>query len=296
MSDFINKLCYQKIPDSKKLIEKIKKCCSTISKFNLNSPCLLQFVRINGEYEVILTHNSANGDSFNFYKIFETVTYDEFHISEEDSKLFTSDNDRISIPIIVSSFQIDKNTYEDLYKFQYDIGKSSFYIFPKFLLQAIKENIIKDFEIMNANMSGSVFDIVINYDASTKYKSTLFIVNTEKLNLLFNISILPFRSTTNQVSSLYLNLYSEKCSSYAIMTGKDWDALVETHKFDNAFSIDCKNNHKMIIYHNDFLPKKVKSIYISKIYEERKNIVTLYYKVELPNNIFEYFKYKYYEV
>ena len=46
---------FTEIKETKKILDKLKKVCSAMSKFNLNSPCLLQFIRINGEYEVILS-------------------------------------------------------------------------------------------------------------------------------------------------------------------------------------------------------------------------------------------------
>ena len=34
-------LMYEPLKDTKKLIEKLKKVCTAMSKYNLNSPCLL---------------------------------------------------------------------------------------------------------------------------------------------------------------------------------------------------------------------------------------------------------------
>ena len=45
---------YEPLKDTKKLIEKLKKVCTAMSKYNLNSPCLLQMIRMNGSYEFIL--------------------------------------------------------------------------------------------------------------------------------------------------------------------------------------------------------------------------------------------------
>ena len=39
---------FENIKDFKKLLDKLKKICTAATKFNLNSPCLLQMVRING--------------------------------------------------------------------------------------------------------------------------------------------------------------------------------------------------------------------------------------------------------
>ena len=93
---------FTEVKESKKIIEKIKKVCAAIAKFNLNSPCLLQFVRINGEIEVVLTYDPHNGDNFDFYKIFNVVTYDNFEIKDEDLKYFDNSDDRVSIPVIIS--------------------------------------------------------------------------------------------------------------------------------------------------------------------------------------------------
>jgi hypothetical protein len=57
---------YEPLKDTKKLIEKLKKVCTAMSKYNLNSPCLLQMIRMNGVYEFILSHNPKNGDNFDF--------------------------------------------------------------------------------------------------------------------------------------------------------------------------------------------------------------------------------------
>jgi hypothetical protein len=55
------------------------------------------------------------------------------------------------------------------------------------------------------------------------------------------------------------------------------------------------NNHPFLIYHNDFMQKKIVSGFISKSYDER-NIVTLNFDIELTGGIHTYFKYKYYEI
>ena len=39
---------YEPLKDTKKLIEKLKKVCTAMSKYNLNSPCLLQMIRMCG--------------------------------------------------------------------------------------------------------------------------------------------------------------------------------------------------------------------------------------------------------
>ena len=50
---------YEPLKDTKKLIEKLKKVCTAMSKYNLNSPCLLQMIRINGTYEFITIRKMA---------------------------------------------------------------------------------------------------------------------------------------------------------------------------------------------------------------------------------------------
>ena len=129
---------YEPLKDTKKLIEKLKKVCTAMSKYNLNSPCLLQMIRMNGSYEFILSHNPKNGDNFDYYKIFSTVTFDEFYISEEDQKLFV-DNDEIreinnetrniDRETDVLSFPMldyeDKKVFKEIYK-GYEFSQSDF--------------------------------------------------------------------------------------------------------------------------------------------------------------------------
>lgn len=299
----------EKIKDTKKLIEKIKRVCTAISKFNLNSPCLLQFVRINGEYEVIITHNPTNGDRLDFYKIFSTVTKDSFYISPEDVDCFKCGDDRVSVPIIISSFDfINKQLSTDrmnvknaMYysNLKYDICLDSFYVFPKFVLKAIKENKILDFEVLQRTFTGPIFmfNMDIIYDnEDIRYKNTLFIRNSDKLNFLYNIYVLPLGTGNCSISDLY-NKYNENCVSYISVDAKNWEDIYVNNRYNSAISLRGVNNQEMLVYHNDFMQKKIVNGVITKHYEsERGNIVTLYFDITLPNNIHEYFKYRYYEI
>lgn len=57
------------------------------------------------------------------------------------------------------------------------------------------------------------------------------------------------------------------------------------------------NNESMTIYHHDFLQKKIVNGTITKRFESPlSNIATLYFNIELPNKVFEYFKYRYYDI
>lgn len=299
----------EKIKDTKKLLEKIKRVCTAISKFNLNSPCLLQFIRINGEYEVIMSHNPTNGDRLDFYKIFSTITRDTFYIDPEDSDCFKCGDDRVSVPIIISSYDfINKTLYNEranvfnaMYysNLKYDLCLDSFYVFPKFLLKAIKENKITDFEVTQRSYTGPIyiFNMDIIYDLTDpRFKNTLFIRNSDKLNYLYNLFVLPLGTGNNGLSDLY-NKHNENCVSYINLDSKLWEDIFIQNKYNNAISLRGANNQEILVYHNDFMQKKIVNGTITKHYEsDRGNIVTLYFNIELPNNIYEYFKYRYYEL
>lgn len=294
--------------ETKKLLEKLKKVCTAISKFSLNSPCLLQIVRYRGEYEFILTHNPSNGDNYDFYKIFSNVTCDNFIISEEDEDCFKSSNDNYSLPIIVSSFDfinhnLDQNSGTNFMYYNslnYDYSIDSYYIFPKFVLKAIKEEKIKAFQVANRSSfdNKGVFSFTITLDEDERFNfDTLFIPNEPKLDRIYNLSVLPLEKNSS-IWDLYFN-HNNKCSSYLILDPVEWENLWEKNKYVNAIEMKGANNHWFTLYHNDFLQKKIKSGTITKKYENidelgSSNIVSLYFDIEL-NGVYEYFKYKYYE-
>lgn len=294
------------VKEKKKLLEKIKRACTAISKFNLNSPCLLQFVRINGEYEVIITHNPVNGDRFDFHKIFSTITKDSFYIAPEDVDCFKCGDDRVSIPIIISTFDfINKNldgyrsNYEYYSNLRYDFAIDSFYIFPKFVLKAIKEEKIFDFEVVQRSFSGPIYmfnmDIIYDYD-DPRFRHTLFIRNSEKLDYLYNLYILPFGSRRNDVSDIFIE-HNKECVSYIHLNPQEWSMVYDLNKFRTAIPMNGANNEEILVYLHDFMSKKIVGGTITKHYEsDRGNIATLYFDIQLPNSIFEYFKYKYYDM
>ena len=297
---------YEPLKDTKKLMEKLKKVCTAMSKYNINSPCLLQMIRINGSYEFILTHNPKNGDNFDYYKIFSSVTSDEFYISEEDKGLFVDNDERVSIPIIVSScnlleFNSLMYDYEIMEKFinkKYDMCLDSWYIFPKLMLQAIKEEVIIGFEVLNNPIPRKVnqylFGINIKFNPIEKYKYTLFIPNTEKLDKIFNLKAIPLERK-NAITDILFELYLNTNVSYITLDSKSWEELFELNKYMSGIKVTGFNDHQMLIYHNDFMQKKISSGFISKHYDER-NIVTLNFDIELSGGIHTYFKYKYYEI
>lgn len=297
---------YEPLKDTKKLIEKLKKVCTAMSKYNLNSPCLLQMIRMNGSYEFILSHNPKNGDNFDYYKIFSTVTFDEFYISEKDQKLFVDNDERVSIPIVVSSCDLleikSLMSHNDIMKTfitkTYDICLDSWYIFPKLMLQAIKEEVILGFEVMNLptprRINQYLFRINIKFNPLDRYKYTLFIENSERLDKIFNLKVLPLERE-NAVTDILFNLYVNSNVSYLILESKTWEEIFEKNKYMNGIRLNGFNNHPFLIYHNDFMQKKIVSGFISKSYDER-NIVTLNFDVELIGGIHTYFKYKYYEL
>lgn len=278
---------FEQLADSKKLLEKLRKCCMAITKFNLNSPCCLQFIRHAGEYEVILSHDPINGNTYDFYKLFSMITYDDFTISQEDVKLFDFEDERTSIPILVSS--------TDLTKVDKYIGsKQIYYIYPKFVIQAIRENVIKYFEVSS---TWDKFDINIQIDSSIpKYRSSTFILGTDKLNYILNISALPL-GRRNNVTSTMLDMGNDKVVAYLKFTGKEWEELLEKHKFHNFIELEASNKHKIILYHNDFFPKKVDQIYVEKLYESPNAIATIRCNVIDNNKVtYQFFRYRYYEV
>jgi len=294
--------------ETKKLLEKLKKVCTAMSKFSLNSPCLLQIVRYRGEYEFILSHNPYNGDNYDFYKIFSNITYDNFVISDEDSSCFEISNDNYSVPIIVSTFDfINKDLNQNRaqnFKFynslNYDYSIDSYYIFPKFVLKAIKEEKIKSFQTANQTYfdGKGVFSFTITLDEDERFNfNTLFIQNNPRLDKIYNLSVLPIERNSS-MWDLYFN-HNTNCSSYLMLEPTEWENLWEKHKYINAIEMKGANNHWFTIYHNDFLQKKIKSATITKKYENideqgSSNIVSLYFNIEL-NGVYEYFKYKYYE-
>lgn len=288
------------IKEKKKLIEKLKKCCSTISKYNLNSPCLMQIIRLNGEYEVIISHDSQNGNKFNFYKIFESVTYDSFHINKDDSKYFIlGDEERTSIPVVVSSVKLDEDSDAKLYSTKYDYSENSFYIFPKFVLEAIKADAIEDIEVFNDDISVNIvhtFKLNIKIkDTDNKRFETLFIPNSSRINNMFNLMVVPY-CNKNMVNSTILDLYSTKISSFLFINKDEWTKIGEENNFKDDIVLNGNNNHKIIIYHNDFVLKNPINIYATKTYEFTDNIVTINLKIEMTGDIYIYLKYRYYEI
>lgn len=293
-------MLFRSIPNLKKFIEKLKQCCSGMSKFALNSPCLLQFIRINGEIEVIISHDATNGNRYDFYKIFENLTNDEFVIPEEDLRYFEYEDEAISSPLVVSSIELDKEDKMDYYKMKYDICRQSFYIFPKFILEAIKGEYIVDVEINNmVNVNNDLigyFDINFKLNSSlTRYNYKTFIPSEQRTLQMLQLDVLPLGKNQTMVSSTFMNLYNDKVSAFIKIDSETWDKLMDSHKNESHLTLTGQNNHKFLVYHNDFFQKKIKSCYIEKEYEFADNIVTLKFKVIMKNCV-EYFKYKYYEI
>ena len=291
-------MLYKSIANKNKLIDKIKTCCSAISKFALNSPCLLEFIRYNGEYEVIISHDSTNGNKYDFYKIFAGLTFDEFNIPEDDVKYFEFENEAISPPVVVSSIELDKEDKNEYFSLKYDICRQKFLIFPKFILEAIKAEYITDIEVDdNINIEKiNYFDMNFKLDSRLeRFNYKTFIPAENRLLSILNLDVLPLGRITNLAASTFLNLYNNNVSAYISISDKEWNDLMEINKLKPNIILTGQNNHKMIIYHNDFLQKRIKRCYIEKEYESASNIVTLKFKVNMANCV-EYFKYKYYEL
>lgn len=291
---------FKSITNKKRFIEKLKACCSAMSKFALNSPCLLQIIRYNGDYEIIISHDASNGNKYDFYKIFENITFDEFSIPEEDLRYFEFEDEAISSPLVISSISIDKADKNDYLMMKYDICRQNFFIFPKFILEAIKAEYIIDIESNEEiNMSGyniGYFDMNFKLDSRLeRFNYKTFIPAEPRLLQILNINVLPFGKISNLASSTFYNLYGDKCSAFIKISSEDWDKLMEKYKNDSHIVLEGQNDHKFLIYHNDFFQKKIKSCYVEKEYEGASNIVILKFRVEMKNCI-EYFKYKYYEI
>lgn len=293
-------MVFKSIPNPKKFLEKLKNCCSGMSKFALNSPCLLEIVRFNGDFEIILSHDATNGNQFDFYKIFENLTDDEFFIPEDDLRFFEYEDKAISSPLVVSSMTLDKEDQKDYFNIKYDIARQKFFIFPKFILEAIKAEYILDIET-NEEINNSVnnygyFDINFKLNSSLdRFNYKTFIPTESRILSILNLEVLPLGKIYNTASSTFLDLYSSNASAYIKIDEKRWDELMEKYKNDSHLILEGQNGHKLLVYHNDFFQKKIKSCYIEKEYEHRDNIVTLKFKVVMKNCV-EYFKYKYYEL
>lgn len=300
---------YHSTQQTKKILEKLKKCCSTISKYNLSSPCLLQFVRdTKGEYQVIISHNPMLNGGFDIYKLFQYVTCDEFEITPEDEKFFiTEDIYRNSVPIIVSSFEIDypdKNIDPELFsQLKYAYSINSFYIFPKFVLEAIKNDIIEDFEVCNRFANDGPhpeFNINIKFQPQPRYIGTLFINSNPRIDRYLNEYVFPIERNENLVSSCVRNasVKNPNLVSYLRMTYEEWDDYLTKYKkpTDSSVTIKTQNDHEMVIYCVDFVTCKFDTIECFKEYDGKTNIVILNIKISMKSGYTIVFKYKYYEL
>ena len=166
------------------------------------------------------------------------------------------------------------------------------------MLQAIKEEVIIGFEVLNNPIPRKVnqylFGINFKFNPIEKYKYTLFIPNTEKLDKIFNLKAIPLERK-NAITDILFELYLNTNVSYITLDSKSWEELFELNKYMSGIKVTGFNDHQMLIYHNDFMQKKISSGFISKHYDER-NIVTLNFDIELSGGIHTYFKYKYYEI
>lgn len=292
---------FKSIPDLKKFLEKLKNCCSGMSKFALNSPCLLEVIRTEtGEFEIILSHDATNGNQFDFYKIFENLTDDEFSFDEDDLRYFEYEDKAISSPLVVSTVELDKINQHEYLNIKYSIARQKFFIFPKFVLEALKANYIVDVEtneeINNSDKNYGFFDINFKLNSSlVRYNYKTLIPTEPRILSVLNLDVLPLGKAYNTASSTFMDLYNPYASAYIKLDSKTWDNLMDKHKNDSHLVLEAQNSHKLLVYHNDFIQKKIKSCYIEKSYENKTNIVILNFKVELKNCI-EYFKYKYYEM
>ena len=299
---------FTEVKETKKILDKIKKVCTYMAKFNLNSPCLLQFMKVNGEYEVILSYNPHNGDNFNFYNIFNVITFDNFVISDDDSKFFIKEDERVSIPVIVSTYPIAENNNDTrinpipFYATRsYCYSIDSYYVFPKFILEAIKAEEIAGFETMQLSYDNNIhtMNFNINLKNTDRFRYILFIHNQEKLENIFKLSVFPFH-TPSQIKDLYMKLYLDSANSKIVLDPKQWQIDFEKYRECNAFKVKGFNDQSFTIYHNDFFQPKIVYGHGAKFYESRDdgtgNIASLYFVICLMGGIYEYFKYRYYDI
>jgi len=295
------------IKEKKNLLDKLKKVCSMMAKFNLNSPCLLQIVNINGNYEVILSYDPKNGDNFNFYKIFNVVLFDNFVINEDDIKYFDKTDDRVSIPVIVSSFPIAENNSTTninpvvFYSSKsYSMSEDSYYVFPKFVLEALKAEVIEDFETRPISQENNIY--TFNFNIKTKdnprFNNILFIHNQDKLENIFRLSVLPFHIPT-QIKDLYMKIYLNSANSKLVVSPEVWKENYEKYGDYNSFKLQGFNGQDFVIYHNDFFQSKIAYCHAAKYYEERdgtSNVASVYFAIGYSGNVHVYMKYKYYDI
>lgn len=295
------------IKETKNIIDKLKKVCSMMAKFNLNSPCLLQFVKINGNIEIILSFDPKNGDHFNYYKIFNIVTYDNFVISDDDKKYFIDPDERVSIPLIISTFPIAENNKETnlnplvfYANKQYCYSLDSFYVFPKLVLEAIKNNIITGFESMQVGYEGNIHTMHFNIKMqdNPRFRHVLFIHNQPRLENIFRLSIFPLHEPS-LLKDLYMKLYLNTANSKLVFNPEQWKADCAKYKDYNAFKVRGFNDHDFLIYHNDFFQSKIVYGHSAKYYESKdglSNIVSLYFVMGYSGGVHVYMKYRYYEM
>lgn len=296
-------MSYKIINDNKKVIEKMKKCCREIIKYNLNSPCLLQFLRNEiGEYEIIISHDPSNNTKMNFYKIFESVLYKEINKSEEIEKEILGTDERTSVPIIVSTIELDELLKNKNNK--YGISVNSFYIFPKLLLKAVRNDVILGIETENIGFEFKTFSTNILFDLDKLeekeiYGDLLFISNSQRLDYIFGLSVFPlvFSGGVNKLFNYYINEINRKNILESIYLNKEEvENLFKINKYDNYY---VPQNNTMKIFHHDFIPNKCEYSFIYKIFENllemKRNIVTIYMKNK-EKDLVIYLKYKYYDM
>lgn len=294
MSDF----SFRSIQDTKKILERLKKCCSLIAKYNLNSHCELQFIRDSaGTFHPIISHNPKNGELFDIYRTFDILTRDEFKIAQEDIKYFSFGDERTDIPITTSSIDLslfdDKDNREN-----YGYSENTFYLFPKFVLEAIKADAIKDVEVMNMSndeYGHNTFKINFIYDDCPRFKSKLFIQSTPENSQIFNMRILPMEFRNNLSLSCITNTFKKNVSSFLSITGSEWKEIMEREKDNLNIIVEGPNKHKFTLYSDDFIFGTFDKIELYKIYEDVNNTVTMIVRIYNKGNYLIWFKYKYYE-
>lgn len=291
-------ISFRSIQDTKKILERLKKCCSLIAKYNLNSHCELQFIQdFVGVFHPIISHNPKNGERFDIYHTFDILTKDEFKIDPEDVKYFDFGDERTGVPIVTSSF--DLSILDDTEHFQrYGYSQNTFYIFPKFVLEAIKANIITDVEVQNLSndkYNHSTFKINFIYEDSGRFRSKLFIQSTLENSQIFNMRILPLEMYTNLPLSCIKNDFKKEVSSYLEISEKEWEEITSNQEDELTIKLIGPNKHEFMIYSDDFIFGKFERMEVYKIYEDNNNVVSLRIRITDKKGFNTYFKYRYYE-
>lgn len=278
----------------KKLVKKIKKAFGTIDKYNINSPCLVQFLIHKGgkETEVVVTHRNVS-TKFDAIRALSISTRDMFHVDptdENDVKYYCLDTDlsKNSPPICVSTKPI--NELIDT-AHEYDISES-YYCFPKVVLKLIADELLRDITFKFNDATGR-YDVVFDLDETVGYRFTIpFVLNIPKLDNLFRIKVFPAVELKGIHADMIIHKYSGSDRSI-VYEGEHLKEFLEENVGNFNIKL-CYGDIDVILYHVDFIkinPTKLEIIRKSKV----DNIVTILLSME-SKDINIVLEYRYVEV